>query len=209
MDKTQMIEAHSYFTEIAKKEGFYSEELMKKISEKGTVRGISGVPEKYQRIFATSHDVTPEWHIRMQAAFQKYTDNAVSKTVNFPHEATEEDVRKVYMMAYDLGCKGVTIYRDRSRESQVLNIEKVGEKKEKKTFSYNYAELAGNGDGMPKVKLNEKEKEMISEDEKAKVAVPAGHSHVNEVCPDCQTDMEIKEGCSTCPKCGYSACSLG
>lgn len=121
MDKTQMIEAHSYFTEIAKKEGFYSEDLMKKISEKGTVRGISGVPDKYQRIFATSHDVTPEWHIRMQAAFQKYTDNAVSKTVNFSHEASEEDVRKVYMMAYDLGCKGVTIYRDGSREEQVLS----------------------------------------------------------------------------------------
>lgn len=121
MDRTQMMEAHSYFTEIAKKEGFFSEELMKKISEKGTVRGLSAVPEKYQRIFATSHDVTPEWHIRMQAAFQKYTDNAVSKTVNFPNEATEEDVRKVYMMAYDLGCKGVTIYRDGSREEQVLS----------------------------------------------------------------------------------------
>ena len=121
MDKTQMIETHSYFQSVAMENGFYSEELMNKISENGTVRGIQLVPEKYQRIFATSHDVTPEWHTRMQAAFQKYTDNAVSKTVNFSHDATVEDVKKVYMLAYDLGCKGVTIYRDGSREEQVLS----------------------------------------------------------------------------------------
>ena len=121
MDKTQMVEAHSLFKEVAVREGFYSDELMEKISEKGTVRGIQSVPEKYQTVFATAHDITPEWHTRMQAAFQKYTDNAVSKTVNFPQEATIEDVKKVYLLAYELGCKGVTIYRDGSREEQVLS----------------------------------------------------------------------------------------
>jgi ribonucleoside-diphosphate reductase alpha chain len=121
MDKTHMIEAHFYFKEVATREGFYSDELMQTISEKGTVRGIRSVPEKFQTIFATAHDITPEWHTRMQAAFQKYTDNAVSKTVNFPHEASEEDVKKVYLLAYELGCKGVTIYRDGSREEQVLS----------------------------------------------------------------------------------------
>ncbi|MGA1848843.1 MAG: vitamin B12-dependent ribonucleotide reductase [Thermoplasmatota archaeon] len=121
MDKDRLVEVHNYFKEIARREGYFSEELMDKISEKGTVRGLNQVPEKYQKIFTTAHDVTPEWHIRMQAAFQRYTDNAVSKTVNFSHDATVEDVKKVYMMAYDLGCKGVTIYRDGSREEQVLS----------------------------------------------------------------------------------------
>ncbi|HHD15423.1 MAG TPA: adenosylcobalamin-dependent ribonucleoside-diphosphate reductase, partial [Euryarchaeota archaeon] len=121
MDKTQMMEVHRYFRELAKEEGFYSDELMEKISERGTVRGLASVPERFQAVFATAHDVTPEWHTRMQATFQKYTDNAVSKTVNFPHDATVEDVKKVYLLAYDLGCKGVTIYRDGSREEQVLS----------------------------------------------------------------------------------------
>lgn len=121
MDQDKLIEIHSYFREVAQKSGYYSEDLMARISEKGTVRGMSGVPEEHQRIFATAHDVTPEWHIRMQAAFQNHTDNAVSKTVNFPNEATIEDVKKVYLMAYELGCKGVTIYRDGSREEQVLS----------------------------------------------------------------------------------------
>ncbi|MFO8051619.1 MAG: vitamin B12-dependent ribonucleotide reductase [Thermoplasmatota archaeon] len=121
MDKDRLVEVHKYFREVAQKEGFYSKELMDKISEKGTCRGISSVPEEYQRIFASAHDITPEWHIRMQAAFQKHTDNAVSKTVNFHKDATVEDVKKVYMLAYELGCKGVTIYRDGSREEQVLS----------------------------------------------------------------------------------------
>jgi len=121
MDRDKLVEVHSYFKEIAQKDGFYSEELMSKISEKGTIRGMNNVPDKYQKLFTTAHDVTPEWHIRMQAAFQRYTDNAVSKTVNFPHDATIDDVKKVYMLAYDLGCKGVTIYRDGSREEQVLS----------------------------------------------------------------------------------------
>jgi len=122
MDNDKLIEANPLFEEIAKRDGFYSRELMEKIADKGSVKDIDEVPEKYKKIFVTSHDIAPLWHIRMQAAFQKYTDNAVSKTVNFPHDATKDDVREVYMLAYKLGCKGVTIYRDKSREEQVLNI---------------------------------------------------------------------------------------
>ncbi|RKY90626.1 ribonucleotide-diphosphate reductase subunit alpha [candidate division KSB1 bacterium] len=120
MDNDQLLEVHPLFEKIAKEEGFYSDELMKTVAEHGSTKGISEIPERIQRLFVTSHDVSPEWHIRIQAAFQKYTDNAVSKTVNFPRHATVEDVRKVYLLAYELNCKGVTIYRDGSREAQVL-----------------------------------------------------------------------------------------
>lgn len=200
MDENELIEVNPLFEQVARREGFYSEELMKKIAEIGGVQGIDEVPAKWQRVFVVSHDITPEWHLKMQAAYQKYTDNAVSKTVNFPHDADPEDIEKVYQLAYHYGCKGVTIYRDRSREIQVLNIAKVNHKKEKKSFSYDYEELQGNGHTIPTVKVDRREKE--------KIKVPAGQGHVIEVCPECRTDMEIKEGCSTCPKCGYSACSL-
>lgn len=122
MDRDELPEVNPYFREIAEKEGFCSDELMKKIALEGTLKNISEVPEKWRRIFVTAHEVTPEWHVRVQAAFQKHTDNAVSKTVNFPNTATKEDVEKVYLLAYELGCKGVTIYRDGSREEQVLTV---------------------------------------------------------------------------------------
>lgn len=122
MDNDKLIETNPLFEKIAKKEGFYSRKLMETIASKGSVKDIKDVPEKYRNIFVTAHDIAPIWHIRMQAAFQKYTDNAVSKTVNFHHDATKEEVRQVYMLAYKLDCKGVTIYRDKSREEQVLNI---------------------------------------------------------------------------------------
>ena len=120
MDDDKLIEVHPYFEQVSRQQEFYSDELMERISEKGTVRGMPEVPKTLQKIFVTSHDITPEWHIKMQAAFQKYTDNAVSKTVNFANSATVDDVRDVYLMAYDSGCKGVTIYRDGSRDVQVL-----------------------------------------------------------------------------------------
>ena len=122
MDNDKLIEVNPLFEEVAKKEGFYSRKLMEAIADHGSVKDITEVPEKYKKIFVTAHDIAPIWHIRMQAAFQKHTHNAVSKTVNFHNEARKDDVREVYMLAYKLGCKGVTIYRDNSREEQVLNI---------------------------------------------------------------------------------------
>ncbi|MGC1454658.1 MAG: vitamin B12-dependent ribonucleotide reductase [Nitrospirota bacterium] len=121
MDGAELLEVNPVFERVAREGGFNSEELMKDIAEHGGCTGVATVPEDVQRVFVTAHDITPEWHIRMQAAFQKYTDNAVSKTVNFPHTATRDDVKNVYMMAYKLGCKGVTIYRDGSRDEQVLS----------------------------------------------------------------------------------------
>jgi len=122
-----LIEVNPLFKKKAKELGFYSAELIKEIGEKGTLKDIPSIPKEVRKVFVTSRDISPEYHIRMQAAFQKYTDNAVSKTVNFPNEATQEDIRKVYELAYELGCKGVTVYRDGSREEQVLNLLKKKE----------------------------------------------------------------------------------
>ncbi len=125
LDNDELPEVNPMFEKVAKEKGFYSTGLMKEIAARGTIRDIKSIPKAVRRVFVCSHDISPEWHIRIQSAFQKHTDNAVSKTVNFPHSATRDDVSKVYMMAYKMGCKGVTIYRDGSRESQVLNIGSV------------------------------------------------------------------------------------
>ncbi len=130
LDKDVLVEVHPIFEKIARERGFYSKELMKTIAEHGTIQDIDDIPEDVRDIFVTSHDITPEDHIRMQAAFQKHTDNAVSKTVNFCHDATREDVATVYRLAYQSGCKGVTIYRDGSRDMQVLSIKKDSAKPE-------------------------------------------------------------------------------
>ena len=130
LDDDRMVEGHPYFEQVAQERGFLSDELMKKIAETGSARHTDGLPPDVQQVFATAHDITPEWHIKLQAAFQKSTDNAVSKTVNFPNEATVDDVENVYRMAFRTGCKGVTIYRDGSRDEQVLNVGQTKKKRE-------------------------------------------------------------------------------
>ncbi len=127
MDNNKLPEVNPYFLKISKSEGFYSEKLMEEVADCGNIHGNDNVPQKWQDIFVTSHEISPEWHVKMQAAFQKYTDNAVSKTVNFENSATIKDVEDAYMLAYDLHCKGTTIYRDGSRDGQVLNIGKADE----------------------------------------------------------------------------------
>ncbi|HEX38189.1 MAG TPA: vitamin B12-dependent ribonucleotide reductase [Candidatus Cloacimonetes bacterium] len=124
MDGDKLLYINKYFNEVAKKRKFYSKELMEEISEKGSLHEIQEIPEDVQEVFVTAHDITPEWHIRMQAAFQEYVDNAVSKTINFSNSATKQDIYMSYMLAYELGCKGVTVYRDGSRDEQVLNVGK-------------------------------------------------------------------------------------
>jgi len=123
MDNDELMEVNPYFERVARERGFYSRELMDKIAGKGSIGDFEEIPEDVREVFVTAHDITPDWHVRMQAAFQKYTDNAVSKTVNLPRDSSVEDVLKVYNLAYELGCKGVTIYRDGSRENQVLSVE--------------------------------------------------------------------------------------
>ncbi len=128
LDGAQLVEVNPLFEEVARSEGFYSEELMQQLASGTQLHTLKNIPDNIKRLFVTAHEISPEWHVRMQAAFQKSTHNAVSKTVNFPQEATEEDITKVYMMAYELELKGITIYRDRSRESQPLSTGRVEEK---------------------------------------------------------------------------------
>ncbi|MFA4842635.1 MAG: vitamin B12-dependent ribonucleotide reductase [Candidatus Omnitrophota bacterium] len=131
MDNDKLVEVDPLFEEIAKVRHFYSRELMEKIAETTSIQDIEGIPDDVKRIFVTAHDITPEWHVRMQAAFQKYVHNATSKTINFSHEASVDDVRKSYLLAYELDCKGITIYRDKSREEQVLNVGSIEAKEER------------------------------------------------------------------------------
>ncbi len=128
MEGTKLIEVNPHFEEAAKGRGFWTRKLMEQVAEKGTLHGFTEIPEEVRRVFVTAHDITPLEHVRMQGAFQKYVDNAVSKTVNFPHQATVKDVEDVYLLAYELGCKGVTVYRDGSREDQVLSTGKTKHK---------------------------------------------------------------------------------
>ena len=162
MDDDRLVEVNDYFEELANKEGFYSKELMEKIAEKGNLKDIEEVPSRYRRVFVTAHEISPVWHVRTQASFQKFVDNAVSKTVNFSNDATVQDVENVYMLAYRLGCKGITIFRDKSRGTQVLEVE--GKKKEEEGLKEVAApkEVKEKKKGSPEVK---EENKVIEENE--------------------------------------------
>jgi ribonucleoside-diphosphate reductase alpha chain len=185
MDNTELVEVNPLFEEVARTEGFHSDELMRQIAKRGSIQGIDVIPENIRRIFVTSHDIAPDWHLRMQAVFQKYTDNAVSKTVNFPSDATPKDIEHVFMLAYKLGCKGVTVYRDKSREQQVLNIESVN-----KTAAEKPAEQKPPEKPAAESKLSKPEIKKSG------------------TCPECGAKLEFVEGCATCHGCGYSVCSV-
>ena len=123
----ELNEVNSIFEEIAKKRGFHSRELIDKISGEPSIQGFEEIPQDVRKIFVTTFDITPEDHVKIQAVFQKYVDNSVSKTINFSYEASVEDVKKAYFSAFDLGCKGITVFRTGSREQQVLNIKPKGQ----------------------------------------------------------------------------------
>ncbi|MEJ2696334.1 MAG: adenosylcobalamin-dependent ribonucleoside-diphosphate reductase [Candidatus Sulfobium sp.] len=125
MEGTELMEVNELFVDRAKKEGFYSRALMEEIAGKGSVAKIREVPPEVKKLFMTALDISPAWHVRMQAAFQKYTDNAVSKTINLPADSTVEDVEDVNGLAYRLGCKGITVFRYGSRREQVLSMEET------------------------------------------------------------------------------------
>lgn len=128
MDNDELVEVNPLFASMTQQESFYSKEFLADIAKQGSLKDFQEIPEHYRSIFVTAHDISSEWHVKTQAAFQKYTDNAVSKTVNLHKDASEADVERIYQLAYNSGCKGVTVYRDGSRDEQVLNIGKVNKK---------------------------------------------------------------------------------
>lgn len=185
MDGQELLYVNEIFKEAAIKRGFYSEELMEKIAREGTAAHCDEIPEDVRNTFVCAHDISPYWHVRMQAAWQKYTDNAISKTVNFPHTASVEEVREVYTLAYKQGCKGVTIYRDGSKgfENQVLNLNVEG--KSSKQIEEDY-----------KTKVLQATKHDLSKGETKKCTKCGGNK------------LHMQEGCATCMDCGYSYCSV-
>ncbi len=122
MEGTRLLEVNPIFEAVARKRGFYSDELMQHVARRGSLQRITAVPEDVRRIFVTDWDISPEWHVRMQAVFQKYSDNSVSKTINLPAEATTNDIRRIYLLAHELKCKGITVYRYGSKKEQVLTL---------------------------------------------------------------------------------------
>ncbi len=162
--------------------------IVREVAEAGSVAHISGVPEEVKSVYRTAHDISPEWHVKMQAAWQKYTDNAVSKTINFPNSATIDDVEAAYMMAWKAGCKGITIYRDGSKDVQILS---VGSEKKN--------ENQGSQIIQSKIKIES----LKERGERLKVK-PAG-KHL-EICPECGGKLAIEEGCAKCYGCGFSVC---
>ena len=180
LDNTRMLEVNPIFENYMKTHNLYNEDLMSKIASEGSILHIDNVPEVVKRIFVTAHDVSPYWHVKMQAAFQLHTDNAVSKTVNFVESATREDIRDTYILAYKNNLKGITVYRNNSRQFQPMNIEV---KKEEKTIEIKPVE----------------EKQDIDYN-------PTGE--IKKItCPECGNTIEMAEGCFICLNCGYSGCS--
>jgi ribonucleoside-diphosphate reductase alpha chain len=135
MGGTKLFELHPIFETELQARGIYSKELLSRITKQGTIKELTGIPEDLKKLFVTSFDVKPEQHLRIQASFQKHTDNSVSKTINLPHDATADDVRKIYFAAHDLKCKGITIYRYGSKANQVLSFGAESEEKDEDSLT--------------------------------------------------------------------------
>lgn len=185
MDGQELLYVNDIFKEVAIKRGIYTEELMEKIAAEGTLQHCTEIPEDIRKVFVCAHDISPYWHVRMQAAWQKYTDNAISKTVNFSHDAQVEDVKEVYTLAYKQGCKGVTIYRDGSKgfENQVLNLNVKGKSNKEVEDQYKQKVLSTKPHDASKGEM--------------------------KTCTKCNGNkLHMQEGCATCMDCGYSYCSV-
>ena len=158
--------------------------IIREVANWGSLAKVSGVPEEVKGVYRTAHDIAPVWHVKMQAAWQKYTDNAVSKTINFPQSATIEEVESAYMMAWKMGCKGMTIYRDGSRETQILSI------------GSDRPAFAEATVGKQIIQSKIRTETLKERSQKLKLS-----------CPECGGRLAVEEGCSKCYGCGYSVCN--
>lgn len=225
MGGDELIEVNPLFEKIATDRGFYSIELMEKISRAGTLDNIEEVPEDIKRLFVCSHQISYDWHVKMQAAFQKHTDNAVSKTINFPNQATKEEIEKAYLLAFELGLKGITVYRDATRDSQVLNISQTDPKRKEtnnikkssnSVASRVFARTANNPAPANRIDNGHTRSEanLVSTGASFKSARQSGSReepsfHLSVPCPECGTSigsMMRYEACFLCPSCGYTKC---
>ena len=183
MDGTEMLEVNPIFKDYMISRGLYSDELMQKIAKDGSVAHVDGISDEIKHIFVTAHDVSPYWHVKMQAAFQLHTDNAVSKTVNFEEHATRKDIEEAYVLAYENHLKGITVYRNNSRQFQPMNLD--SKKKEEKAETITETPVV---------------EEVVEEYN------PTGEIKTVK-CPECGNEIKMAEGCFICLKCGYSGCS--
>lgn len=187
MDGTEMLEVNPIFKDYMLSHNLYSDNLMAQIANDGSLSHVEGVPNEIKRIFVTAHDVAPYWHVKMQAAFQLHVDNAVSKTVNFVESATREDIKEVYILAYKNNLKGITVYRNNSRQFQPMNLDT--KKKE------------------PKIEIKPIEKNLEPKvEENREEYNPTGEIKTIK-CPECGNEIQMAEGCFICLNCGYSGCS--
>ena len=190
MDGTEMLEINPIFKDYMVKKGLYSEDLMKKIAVTGSVAHVDGISDEVKHIFVTAHDVSPYWHVKMQAAFQLHTDNAVSKTVNFEEHATRKDIEEAYILAYENNLKGITVYRNNSRQFQPMNLDSKKKEEEHKVE--------------PEEIIEESVKSVV--EDTTEEYNPTGE--IKKVtCPECGNTIEMAEGCFICLNCGYSGCS--
>ena len=184
-----------------KEEGLYSDKLMEDINQhKGSIQNIDYVPEMVKKVLVTAMNITPEDHIRALASFQKWVDSSISKTNNFPANATVEHMRESYILAYKLGCKGVTVFRESSIKDQVLVVPKAKESKEQK------ADAKIEMKQEKEKTVNESGNSLVFENESNNLRTKTVGKYAIKNCPECSTKVELKEGCLHCPGCGWGLC---
>jgi ribonucleoside-diphosphate reductase alpha chain len=215
----RMTEVNNVFEAVAREQGFYSEDLVEHLAAGGSLHDRAEVPVGVRRRFVTAHEIAPSWHVRMQAAFQRYTDNAVSKTINFPRQATIGDVADAYMLAYREGCKGITIYRDGSRTGQVLThvadgeglpvgaslLSEAGESGSSSDATALSFTLASPSPNRPR-RRNGNGRRRRDTYTPPRPALPFSEIATIAACPDCGNALVFAEGCLTCRSCGYTKC---
>ncbi len=205
MSGQKLMYVNPYLEEELKRQNIYRDDIVEEIEKTGTIQHIKEIPEETRRVFVTAMDISAEDHTKMQAAFQKHVDNSISKTINFPYSATREDVKQGYLRAWELGLKGCTVYRDGSRQEQVLNLNKEEKKEEKaetpmqsaievEAAASNFEEVA------PPPVVEHEEREHVSMNKKEII-----HS---KKCPECSSTIQVAEGCMLCLSCGFSVCSI-
>lgn len=206
--ETELYYTNKHLKRELKKRGLYSKSMMEKISEAGSVQRVNELPADIRKVYVTAMDISAEDHIRMQAAFQKHVDNSISKTINFRNDATKNDVLNGYLLAWELKCKGCTVYRDKSREQQILNISD-GNGKDKKAEHERLSDQQNNSRNLDD--SNEDKIELkVAEEKNTVQAISSTKQEIMKkgICPECKGILQISEGCYSCQKCGFSACSV-